>query len=195
MVKVFGLTGGIGTGKSTVAGLLRQRGVPVADADEYARLIVRPGEPALAEIAAVFGEQFILPGGELDRVALGEVVFADPSARRKLEQILHPRIRRMWQEQVRLWQNEGRQRCVVVVPLLFEIGVENEFDAVVCVACTANTQYQRLLARGWTDLQIRQRLQAQLPIEEKLARADYVIWTEGTLEVVSEQLDRIFYFG
>ncbi|MCS7337688.1 MAG: dephospho-CoA kinase [Verrucomicrobiae bacterium] len=190
-MKVLGLTGGVGMGKSAVAAELRRRGVAVADADEYARQVVHPGEPALQEIAEAFGPRFITSAGELDRAALAELVFSNLAARRKLEEILHPRIRRMWRQQVDQWRLEGRQLGVVIVPLLYEIGAEAEFDAVICVACTERTQYARLRARGWTDRQIRQRVQAQLPVEDKMARADFVVWTEGELGVVAAQLDRI----
>ncbi len=191
-MRVYALTGGMGMGKSTVADLLRRREIPVADADQFARQLVEPGEPALVEIAHAFRADIIAPDGRLRRDVLAEIVFSDPDARKRLEEILHPRIRRMWQKQVELWRGEGRQFCVVVVPLLYEIGAEAEFDAVICVACTAETQRARLRARGWTDRQIEQRLQAQWPVEQKMARADYVVWTEGELDVVSAQLDRIF---
>ncbi len=194
-MKVYSLTGGMGMGKSAVAELLRRRGIPVADADEFAHRLVEPGEPALEEIAGVFGRRVISPEGRLRRQVLADIVFSDSEARSRLEQILHPRIRRMWREQIAVWQRASCERAVVVVPLLYEICAEADFDAVICVACTAETQYARLRARGWTDTQIEQRLQAQLPIEEKMTRADYVIWTEGELDVVSAQLDLIFSTG
>jgi len=190
-MKTLGLTGGVGTGKSTAAQLLQRRGAAVVDTDELAREVVRPGQPALAEIREVFGKDIIAPDGHLRRDVLARIVFADPAARQRLEDILHPRIRNLWCAQITAWRNEGKRLAVVVIPLLYETKAETELDAVICVACTAATQRRRLLARGWTPEQIEQRIQAQWPIEKKMALADYVIWTEGGLDVHAEQLDRI----
>jgi dephospho-CoA kinase len=190
-MKVLGLTGGIGMGKSTVVQLLRQRGVPVVDTDELAHELVRPGQPALAEIVAAFGRNIAGEDGQLRREALADIVFADPEARVRLESILHPRIREHWLTQAEKWRQQDRALGVVVVPLLFETQAEMEFDEVVCVACTAATQQQRLRARGWTEAQIRQRVAAQWSSERKMTAADCVVWTEGGMDVLSAQLDRI----
>ncbi len=190
-MKALGLTGGIGMGKSTAARLLSQRGVPVVDTDELARQIVEPGQPALGEVLATFGPQVAGPDGQLRRDQLARLVFADPAARQRLESILHPPIRARWRAQVESWRVEGRPLAVVVIPLLFETGAEAELDATVCVACSTATQHRRLLARGWSPEQIEQRLQAQWPIEKKIAAADYIIWTEADLDVHAAQLDRI----
>ncbi len=190
-MKVFGLTGGIGMGKSTAAQLLRARGVSVVDTDDLARELVLPGQPALEEVRATFGDQMVGPDGQLLREELARLVFADANARRRLEAILHPRIRERWRAQVEFWREEGRSVAVVVIPLLFETGAETELDAVICVACTPGTQAERLRARGWTEEEIKQRLAAQMSTDEKLARATYAIWTEGSLEVHAQQLERI----
>jgi dephospho-CoA kinase len=190
-MKLFGLTGGVGMGKSACAQLLQWRGAAVVDTDELARELVEPGEPALAEIAAAFGRELLDAEGRLRRDALARIVFADPAARRTLEQILHPRIRDAWHERVAAWRAEGKPLGVVVIPLLFETGAEREFDAVICVACSAETQRQRLLARGWSPEQIEQRIAAQMPIEEKMLRADYVVWTEAGMDVHAQQVYRI----
>ena len=190
-MKLFGLTGGIGMGKSTAGELLRERGVPVVDTDLIARQVVERGQPALEEIRRAFGNQFIDADGRLLRQELGRAVFADAAARRRLEAILHPRIRTIWQAQVETWRREARASGVVLIPLLFETGAKPCFDATICVACSAETQRQRLLDRGWTPDQIEQRIQAQWPIEKKIAAADFVIWTEGTVAVCAEQLERI----
>jgi dephospho-CoA kinase len=178
-------------GKSACAQLLQWRGAAVVDTDELARELVEPGEPALAEIAAAFGRELLDAEGRLRRDALARIVFADPAARRTLEQILHPRIRDAWHERVAAWRAEGKPLGVVVIPLLFETGAEREFDAVICVACSAETQRQRLLARGWSPEQIEQRIAAQMPIEEKMLRADYVVWTEAGMDVHAQQVYRI----
>lgn len=190
-MKLFGLTGGIGMGKSACAQLLRWRGAAVVDTDELARELVEPGQPALQEIAATFGRDFLDAEGRLRREELARLVFADAGARRRLEAILHPRIQDAWRAQVATWRAEGKPLAVVVIPLLFETGAEREFDAVICVACSAETQRERLLARGWSPEQIEQRIAAQMPIEEKMLRADYVVWTEAGMDVHAQQVYRI----
>jgi dephospho-CoA kinase len=190
-VKVLGLTGGVGMGKSASAQLLRTRGVPVVDTDDLARQVVAPGQVALTEIQAAFGQEMVGPDGQLRREVMAQRVFADPDARKRLEDILHPRIRALWRTHVDAWRGDGRPLAVVVIPLLFETRAEAELDATVCVACTAATQHQRLRARGWTPKETEQRLRAQWPIEVKVSQANYVIWTEGSLDVHAGQLDRV----
>ena len=190
-MRVFGLTGGIGTGKSAAAKLLAERGIPVLDTDRVAREIVEPGCPALQELAAEFGQGILDRAGSLAREKLSEIVFADQTARRKLEAILHPRIRFVWLRQLEHWRQENRLLAVVVIPLLFETDAVSHFDATVCLACSARTQDERLRRRGWTAVQIEQRLRAQWPVAKKMALADYVVWTEGGLDVHEEQLRRI----
>ncbi len=178
-------------GKSTAAEWLGQRGVAVVDTDVLARQVVAPGQPALAEILRQFGSEVVGPDGSLLREALARIVFADAAARKRLEEITHPRIGQLWRSQLQAWRTEGRPRAVVVVPLLFEVGAGKEFEATICVGCSAWTQRQRLLARGWTAEQIELRLRAQWSLEEKMARADFVVWTEGDREWLGAQLDRI----
>lgn len=190
-MKIIGLTGGAGMGKSTAAEILRTRAVPVVDADELARQLVQPGDPALAEIQDAFGQNIIAPDGRLRRDELARIVFAGPAAREKLEAILHPRIRAAWLAQVETWRGENHPLAVVVIPLLFETKAETFFDKIICVACSAASQHQRLLARGWNEEQIRQRLAAQWPVATKIARADFVVWTEGSPVVHQQQLDQI----
>ena len=191
-MKVCGLTGGVGMGKSTAAEFLRTRGVQMVDTDELARQLVQSGQPALTEIQAAFGKAIIASDGRLRREKLAEIVFADAAARKKLETILHPRIRERWLAQVEIWRKENRALAVVVIPLLFETQAESHFNKIICVACSAPTQCQRLLSRGWTPKQIKQRLAAQWPVEQKISRADFVVWTDGALDVHAQQLKRIF---
>ena len=191
-MKSYGLTGGIGMGKSTAAEFLRRRGLPVVDTDAIAREVVEPGQPAMAEIQAAFGCDVFSPTGELLRDRLAERVFSNSTERKKLEAIVHPRIRARWLAQVEAWRAEGRSAAVVVIPLLFETNAAACFDKIVCVACSVRTQRKRLCSRGWTDAQIGQRLAAQLPIEKKLELSDYVVWTEPSLEVHAAQLNRLF---
>jgi dephospho-CoA kinase len=190
-MKTLGLTGGVGMGKSACADLLRQRRAPVVDTDALARQVVEPGQPAWAEVRRAFGPGVFGPDGRLRRDQLARLVFADPAARRRLEAILHPPIRRLWRAQVEAWRAEGRPLAVVVIPLLFETRAEPELDATICVACSAATQHQRLQPRGWSADQLAQRLAAQWPIDRKMALADFVIWTEATLQLHAAQLDRI----
>ncbi len=190
-MKRIGLTGGIGMGKSTAAQLLRERGVPLVDTDDLARAVVEPGQLALEDIRADFGDQFIGSDGRLRREELARLVFADLSARKKLEAILHPRIMVLWRVQIEQWRNAGKRLAVVVIPLLYETEAEGDFDAVICVACSQTTQRERLLARGWSPDDITRRNAAQLPVEQKIARANYLIWTEGDLAIHAEQLDRV----
>ena len=187
-MKLLGLTGGIGMGKSTAAGIISDLGVPVVDTDLIARQVVEPCQEALGEIQAAFGPEVIRPDGQLSREALAQRVFADPEARQRLEGILHPRIRQIWLRQVEDWRAEGRAIGAVVIPLLFETAAEKQFDAIVCVACSARTQLERLAGRGWSEREIRQRMQAQMPIEKKIALSTFVVWNEGSLSVHREQL-------
>ncbi len=178
-------------GKSVCAQLLRARGIPVVDTDDLARELVQPGQPALAEVERVFGPEIVDGAGRLRRDALARRVFADPGARKQLEAILHPRIRQLWRAQSQSWRTQGRALGVVAIPLLFETRAEAELDAVICVACSAAAQHERLEARGWPDQHIEQRIQAQWPIEEKISKSNCVIWTEGSVEIHTAQLDLI----
>jgi dephospho-CoA kinase len=191
-MKVCGLTGGVGMGKSTAAEFLRVRGAQIVDTDELARQLVQPGQPALTEIQAEFGKAIIASDGRLRRDELARIVFADAAARKKLETILHPRICERWLAQVETWRGEKHPLAVVVIPLLFETQAESSFDKIICVACSTPTQRQRLLSRGWTPEQIKQRLAAQWPVEQKISRADFVVWTDGALDAHARQLERIF---
>ena len=190
-MKVCGLTGGVGMGKSTAAGFLSAHGVRVVDTDDLARQLVRPGQPALLEIQKTFGAEMIAANGELKRAELARLVFADSVARGKLEAILHPRIREQWLARIESWRAENCPLAVVVIPLLFENRAEAQFEKIICVACSPAAQHDRLAARGWTAEQIRRRRAAQLPVEEKIARAQFVIWTEGDLEMHRRQIEEI----
>jgi dephospho-CoA kinase len=190
-MKVCGLTGGVGMGKSTAAEFLRASGARVVDTDELARQLVQPRQPALAEIKKEFGEGIILPNGGLDRGGLAQIIFADSAARKKIEAILHPRIRERWLAQIASWRKENCKLAVVVIPLLFETQAESQFDRIICVACSAANQRRRLSGRGWTPKQIKQRIAAQIPVDQKIARADFVVWTDGDLDAHARQLERI----
>lgn len=191
-MQVIGLTGGIGMGKSTADQILRGRGTPVVDTDQLARQVVEAGSPALEEIRAAFGPSVLDEAGALRREALAERVFQDAGARQKLEAILHPRIRALWREQVEGWRQSGRHAAaVVVIPLLFETGAERELDATICMACSAAAQRERLRQRGWSEEQIDARIASQMPVARKMDLASYVVWNEGPLQNLEQQLTRI----
>jgi dephospho-CoA kinase len=190
-MKLCGLTGGVGMGKSTAAGFFSKLGVHIIDTDELAHDLVEPGQPALEEIQKTFGAQVLGADGRLKRGELARLVFAEPAARRTLEAILHPRIRERWRSQVALWRQEHRPVAMVVIPLLYETGAEADFDRVICVACSPAGQQARLRARGWPPEQVQGRIAAQWPIEQKIARAHFVIWTEGLVENHSRQIERV----
>ena len=190
-MRVIGITGGIGMGKSTAAEILRSLGVRVVDTDDIARAEVSPGSAGLAEVVAHFGSEILDEAGELRRSDLGERVFRTPTDRIALERILHPRIQRRWQSQLVDWRAAGVSLACVVIPLLFEKNYREEFEAVVAVACGEATQHARTSARGWTGDQLRLREQAQLPVARKIAEADFLVWTEGTMAVHRRQWLRI----
>lgn len=191
LMSVWALTGGIGMGKSTVASIFSRKGVWVTDTDQIARDLVRPGLPALEALVQQFGNVILAPDGGLARNKLAAIVFSDSSARRRLESILHPMIRQEWQRQVQCQLLAGATLAVVVIPLLYETEAESLFDQVVCVGCTPRAQMERLIQRGWSTEEIHRRMAAQLPAEEKMRRSHRVLWSEGSLGILEEQVARI----
>lgn len=192
---IIGLTGGIACGKSTVAAMLAERGAFVVDADRVAREVVMPGEPALAEVAAVFGQAVIRDDGTLDRKKLGEIVFADPEKRKQLEGILHPAIReRMW-TRIRQAKADDPARIVVAdIPLLYETGQEKLYDGVIVVYVPRKLQIERLLRRNpeLSEEQARGRIGTQMDIERKKELADWVIDNSGSPEETGRQVDELW---
>jgi dephospho-CoA kinase len=182
------LTGGIATGKSYVAEQLRKRGIPVLDADVLAHGATGPGTEATAAIAARFGAEMIAADGSVDRARLGPVVFADPEARRDLEAIVHPAVYRSVTAGLRGFELLGHALAVVDVPLLYETKREGDFHRVIVTTCPPELQVKRLVARGLTEEAAHQRLAAQLPTDQKAARADFVIRTDGTFEETNRQI-------
>lgn len=190
MVRVA-LTGGIATGKSTVLRRLMAAGIPAIDADVLARQVVAPGAPAYAAVVARFGLAVLDDTGAIDRRALAAIVFADPSARRDLEAIVHPAV----YEAIAAWfaALPGDTRLAVAdIPLLYETGREKDFDVAVVVACGRDEQIRRVIARdGVSREEAEARLAAQWPIERKVAAADHVIWTTGTLADTDSQVAQL----
>ena len=189
--RVLGLTGGVGMGKSTAARLLKKVGLPVVDSDDLALEAVQPGTEGLAEIADEFGEGFLKADGSLDRDKMASKVFQDEAARKRLEAIIHPRVRIVWEKQIDQWREQKRPVGVVGIPLLFEVDLQDSFDAVLCVACTANTQRARLRERNWDDAQITARIAVQMDITQKMDLADHVLWNEGAPELLMDQMKEI----
>ena len=184
------LTGGIATGKSYCLSRFARLGVPVIDADSLVRDVQAPGTPGLSAIVDRFGPSVLAPGGALDRAQLARQVFANPAARRDLEAIVHPLVYRRIEEWFAGLSPDGP--AIADVPLLYETGRDEDFDRVVVAACTPQQQVARLAARGFSPEQTRQRLAAQLPIEAKTCRADYVIDTSGSLEESDRQILEIW---
>ena len=186
------LTGGIATGKSYVLDRFRRHGVPCLDADALAHGVEAPGTEATQAIAARFGADVLAADGSVDRRKLGPIVFADDQARRELEAIVHPAVYRAIAAGLRGFELIGGSPLAIVdVPLLYETGHQSDFDRVIVTACPVDTQIQRLIDRGLTDAEARQRLAAQAPTDEKAARADFVIRTDGSFEETDRQIDEI----
>lgn len=184
-----GLTGGIATGKSYVLEQFRRLGVPCLDADELAHGVTSGGTEATTMIAARFGRDILSPDGSVDRAKLGPMVFADPTARKELEAIVHPAVYRAIAAGLRAFELLGADPVAVVdVPLLYETASEKQFDRVVVTACPADVQLARLIERGMSQEAARQRLAAQWPTEKKAARADFIIRTDGTFEETNRQV-------
>jgi dephospho-CoA kinase len=186
----IGLTGGIGSGKSTVAGLLAARGARIVDADRIAREVVEPGTPGLEAVAAAFGPGVLTPDGALDRPALAAVVFADAEARRRLDGIVHPLVRARAAEVVAAAPPDA----VVVqdVPLLVETGQAGSYDLVLVVEADLDTRVRRLVGRGVSEEDARARIAAQATDDQRRAVADVVLDNSGTVEELEAQVERFW---
>ncbi|HZD80091.1 MAG TPA: dephospho-CoA kinase [Actinomycetota bacterium] len=189
---LVGLTGGIGSGKSTVARLLEQRGAIVFDADVLARAAVEPGALGHRQVVERFGAQVLAPGGGIDREALASIVFRDPAARRDLEAIVHPEVRRLFAEGCERF--DGTDRVVVFsAPLLVETGMHSAFDVLLVVSTSVQTQVDRLMReRGMPEAQARDRIAAQAPVEVKAELADHLIENEGSMADLEVQVERVW---
>ncbi|MBM3777052.1 MAG: dephospho-CoA kinase [Acidimicrobiia bacterium] len=185
------LTGGIATGKSHVRARLDLLGAPTIDADELAREVVAPGSAGLAAVVECFGTVVLDPDGALDRRVMAAKVFADDEARRALEAIVHPLVLRaieQWFTDLPATEALG----VADIPLLFETGRERDFDAVIVTACAPDTQILRIMSRdGLSEAEARQRVRAQLPLADKVAKADYVILTDGPVAVTDARVREV----
>ncbi|MZP29869.1 dephospho-CoA kinase [Heliobacterium undosum] len=192
-MKVIGLTGGIATGKTTVAACLRRLGAAVIDADVVAREVVEPGEPAWRDIQSAFGPAVFRPDGALDRAALGRIVFADPEARARLNGIVHPRVNERFQRELAQLARQGSKVAVLDVPLLFEAGMETMADEVWVVVVDEATQVRRVMERDNLDEDAaRARMSAQMPLDEKIKRADRIIDAGQPLPDMLKQVEGLW---
>ncbi len=190
-LKVLGLTGGIGAGKSTVAELFAVRGVPVVDADALAREVVAPGQPALADIAAAWPE-VVASGGALDRKRLGAIVFADPAARVRLEGITHPHIQALGAARLAALAAAGHRLALYEAPLLVESGRWRDLDGLIVVTASEATQIARVRARdGLSQAEAEARIRAQLPTADKVRLATHVIDNDGDLAATEAAVDAL----
>lgn len=193
-VRVVGLTGGIASGKSTVAALLRARGAPVIDADQLAREVVAPGSEGLAAITRRFGDDILDAGGALDRKKLAAIVFSDEDARRDLERITHPRIAAASQRRIAELGAAGAEVAIYEAALIVENNLHRDLAALIVVAVDEETQIARLMARdGIDEAAARARVAAQLPLADKVAVADHVIDNSGDLAATERQVAEIWY--
>jgi dephospho-CoA kinase len=189
---LFGLTGGIASGKSTVAARWRSRRVPVIDADQLAREVVLPGSDGLRELVAAFGPEVLLPDGSLDRKAVARLVFSDAQARKQLERITHPRIAQRTVERTAELAQAGEPLVCYEAALLVENGLVEQFRPLVVCACSEEVQLARIRKRDQASAEdALARVRAQKPLAEKVAVADFVIDTSGSLEDNARQTDEV----
>jgi len=191
-MRVFGLTGNIGSGKSTVAEMFRRAGIPVLDADRIAREVTAPGGRAHSSVVREFGREILLSDGSIDRRKLADIVFSDPSRRARLEALTHPAILEAMKESLDGLSREGHRAAVVEASLIHETGGKGLFEAVVSVRCDEETQLRRLMARGGISMeQALSRLRAQMDAEKKADRSDHGIDNSGTPEETQAQVERL----
>lgn len=191
----IGLTGGIGSGKSTVAKLLQTFGEVVIDADELAKQVLKVGEPGYQKVIQKFGSSILGTGQEIDRTKLALRVFSSPADLLDLEQIIHPEVQNKVLSEKENFMKLGYKRCFYDVPLLFEKKLEGQFDAIVLVYSSLLNRKQRIQKRNnWSSQEIEQRINAQIPLEEKIALSDFVIHNDKDLTSLEDEVKRLFYF-
>jgi len=191
-MKLVGLTGGIASGKSTVAKILESLGAAIVNADTLSREVVEPDRDAWKEIVAAFGAGVLQPDQSLDRQKLRTIIFNNPDARRKLESIIHPRVRALAKQRIREHTAAGYGVIVYEVPLLFEGNLHEWLRPVILVACDVDTQLQRLQQRDGLDrAQAQRHIDAQMSLAEKRRLADYVIENNGSLDELKRQVEAV----
>jgi len=192
MLKIA-ITGGAGSGKSTVLRMFADLGAAVVDADQVSRAVVAVGQPAWEDLRQAFGVEYFKENGELDRHRMAHLVFADPGARERLNAIIHPRVAQEIQARLADLKRQGAALVMVEVPLLFEAGLEKAYDRSIVVYAAQEDQVSRLTARDGRDSgEIGGILQAQMPLKDKLARADFVVDNSGPLTSTRDQVEKIW---
>ncbi|HHU32097.1 MAG: dephospho-CoA kinase [Zhaonellaceae bacterium] len=193
-MKVIGLTGGIASGKSTVSNKLRELGAVIVDADAISREVVKKDGPVWHKIKEHFGSSVLLPSGEINRKALGNIIFNNSEARNVLNSITHPEIFKRAKEKIKALQKSGSKVIVFDVPLLIESGYHTMVDKIWLVYCSKETQIKRLMTRnGLSREEAISRIESQLPLEEKLRYADEIINTEGSLSETEHQVQKLWF--
>ena len=191
-MKRIGLTGGIATGKSHVRAVFEALGVPTIDSDALARQAVAAGSAGLAAVVARFGSIVLDSQGQLDRKRMAEIVFSDPAARKALEAIIHPEVQRQTNAWFASLDSQRHAFAIADIPLLYEVNRERDFEAVIVAACHPDVQLRRLMERdALSEADARRRIDAQLPIEEKVRRADFVIRTDGSFDDTNQKVDAL----
>ena len=195
-IRVTGLTGSIGTGKSTAASLFKEKGIPVIDADELSREAVSGGSAALHEIAEEFGREYVTEDGELDRKRLAGLVFTDEGARRRLDEIVHPRVIERFMSLRDEYEAEGYEEVIFDCPLLIEEGLDYLVDRVLLVTAREDIQIERIMKRDvCTSEEAKRRIASQMPQEDKKKRADIIIDNSGSLDDLKVRINDIAYAG
>lgn len=189
---IIGLTGSIASGKSTVAKMLKDYGLPIVDADVVARLVVEPGTPTLQKIVEVFGEDALLEDGAMNRQKIGSIIFHDEEKRKELNSIIHPAIRQEMLRQRDEYIENGEKTVIMDIPLLFESKLQHFVEKILVVYVSEETQLERLILRNQlTEEDAKARIASQLPFSEKIHGADAVINNNGTIEETAQQLEAI----
>jgi dephospho-CoA kinase len=188
----LGLTGGIASGKSAVAAMLREMGFAVLDADSLAHKLIEPGQPAYDEVVRDFGQTVIAPGGRVDRAKLSAIVFNDRAKLDRLNAIVHPRVAEVIFSQFEAWRRAGvRDAVFVEAALIIESGIHKNLDGLIVAWCDPDQQLERLVDRGLSEAEARRRIAAQLPVEEKLLLATEKIDCSGSLEATRRQVEAL----
>lgn len=188
----LGLTGGIATGKTTISNYLKTKGIPVLDADEYARKVVEPGTPGLTDIVNTFGKQVLQSDGSLNRKLLGQIIFNDMTARQKLNDITHPRIQQMMTDELQKLVKGKTPLVILDIPLLLENHNIAGADAIMVVTVPESIQLNRLMQRNnLTKEEAQRRIDAQMPLSEKEKLADFIVDNSGTIANTLTQVDKV----
>lgn len=192
---IVGLTGGIGSGKSTVAGMFKDEGASIIDLDVLARIVVEPGKPAWEKIVKHFGPRILFPDGSIDRSALGKVIFYEEKSRKALEDFIHPMILQERDTLVEEIRDKNPSSVVIIdVPLLFELGMNKDFDKTILVYVPRDVQIKRVMQRDGLSIEdVEKRLHAQMPIDEKRNLSDYIINAERAFGDMREQVKKVMY--